>query len=115
MPQKILSKIRSYNLDKISLLTTLYINLLILKNKDAKIAIHRLPMIKEAGEVEEKIVAQELFAEVRTQVRILSSVEGVRQMIRIPFSILKNLTTRTKINDLSNTETRKETLKNEEI
>jgi len=115
MPQKILSKTRSYNLDKISLLTTLYINLLILKNKDAKIAIHRLPMIKEAGEVEEKIVAQELFAEVRTQARILSSVEGVRQMIRIPFSILRNLAARTKINDLSNTETRKETLKNEEI
>lgn len=57
-------------------------------------AIHRLAMIKEAGEVEEKIVAQELFNEVRTQVRILSSVEGVRQMVGFPMTIVKDLTER---------------------
>jgi MFS family permease len=57
-------------------------------------AIHRLAMVKEAGEVEEKIVAQELFNEVRTQVRILSSVEGVRQMIGFPMTIVKNITER---------------------
>jgi MFS family permease len=39
-------------------------------------ALHRLAMVKEQGEVEEKIVVQELFTEVRTQVRTLSSVEG---------------------------------------
>lgn len=54
-------------------------------------SIHRLAMVKEAGEVEEKIVARELFSEVRTQVRTLSSVEGVQQMISFPFSILKNI------------------------
>jgi len=48
-------------------------------------------MIKEAGEVEEKIVAQELVSEGRSQVRILSSVEGLRQMVSFPFSIVKNL------------------------
>jgi MFS family permease len=61
-------------------------------------ALHRLSMIREAGEVEEKIVVRELFMEARTQVRILSSVEGVRQMIGFPFSIVRNLTARNKVN-----------------
>jgi hypothetical protein len=51
-------------------------------------------MIKEAGEVEEKIVAQELVSEMRSQVRILSSVEGLRQMVSFPFSIVRNLTSK---------------------
>ena len=57
-------------------------------------ALHRLAMVKEVGEVEEKIVAQELFTEVRTQVRTLSSVEGVKQMISFPITIVKNITER---------------------
>jgi len=67
-------------------------------------ALHRLSMIKEAGEVEEKIVAQELFTEVRAQVRILSSIEGVRQMVSFPLSIIRNVTTRIKMNAQSSTE-----------
>ena len=55
-------------------------------------AIHRLAMVKEAGEVEEKIVAQELLSEVRTQVRILSSVEGLRQMVSFPIAIVRHIT-----------------------
>jgi MFS family permease len=62
-------------------------------------SLHRLAMIKEAGEVEEKVLAQELMAEVRSQVRILSSVEGLRQMVSFPFSIVKNLATRTRTNN----------------
>lgn len=54
-------------------------------------SLHRLAMIKEAGEVEERIVAQELVAEMRSQVRILSSVEGLRQMVSFPFTIIKTL------------------------
>ena len=61
-------------------------------------AIHRLAMIKEAGEVEEKIVAQELFNEVRTQVRILSSIEGVRQMVSFPLAMVRSITERIKPN-----------------
>lgn len=57
-------------------------------------ALHRLAMVKEVGEVEEKIVAQELFTEVSTQVRTLSSVEGVKQMISFPITIVKNITER---------------------
>ena len=57
-------------------------------------ALHRLAMVKEQGEVEEKIVAQELFTEVRTQVRTLSSVEGLRQMVSFPFAIISNFTSK---------------------
>jgi hypothetical protein len=53
-------------------------------------------MVKEAGEVEEKVVAQELVTEVRSQVRILSSVEGLRQMVSFPFSIIRSISVRTK-------------------
>jgi len=55
-------------------------------------SLHRLAMVKETGEVEEKIVINELFTEVRSQVRILSSIEGLRQMVTFPFSIVKDLT-----------------------
>ncbi len=61
-------------------------------------SLHRLAMIKEAGEVSEKIVAQELVAEVRTQVRILSSIEGLRQMVTFPLSIIRSLNPRTRTN-----------------
>jgi len=57
-------------------------------------SMHRLSMVREIGEVEEKIVAQELLSEVRTQVRTLSSVEGIKQMVEMPFTVVKNLTTR---------------------
>ncbi|HUW18003.1 MAG TPA: MFS transporter [Sedimentisphaerales bacterium] len=58
-------------------------------------SLHRLAMVRESGEVEEKIVVRELFAEVRSQVRILSSVEGLRQMVSFPFSVLRTLAGRT--------------------
>jgi len=54
-------------------------------------SIHRLSMIKEAGEVEEKVVVSELFTEVKSQVQTLSSVEGLRQMVSFPFSIVRGL------------------------
>jgi MFS family permease len=66
-------------------------------------SIHRLSLIKEAGEVEEKIVAQELVSEMRSQVRILSSVEGLRQMVSFPFSIIRDLTLRKGAKNHNNT------------
>jgi MFS family permease len=54
-------------------------------------SIHRLSMIKEIGEVEEKVVFNELVTEVRSQVKILSSVEGLRQMVSFPFTIVRSL------------------------
>ena len=61
-------------------------------------SLHRLSLVKESGEVEQKVVAQELMAEVRSQVRILSSVEGLRQMVSFPFSIVRNMSVRIKTN-----------------
>jgi len=49
-------------------------------------------MVKEAGEVEEKIVVNELFTEVRGQVRTLSSIEGLRQMVSFPITVFRDLT-----------------------
>jgi MFS family permease len=57
-------------------------------------SLHRLSMVKEAGEVSEKIVAQELVAEVRSQVRVLSSAEGLRQMVSFPLSMLRSINLR---------------------
>jgi len=53
-------------------------------------SIHRLSMVKEVGEVEERVVVNELIAEVGSQVRTLSSVEGVRQMVSFPLSMVMN-------------------------
>ena len=55
-------------------------------------SLHRLAMVKEQGEVEEKVVMNELFAEVSGQVRQLSSVDGLRQMVSFPFSIVRTIT-----------------------
>jgi len=54
-------------------------------------ALHRLAMIKETGEVEERIVMNELFSEARSQVRTLSSVEGLRQMVSFPLYVVRSL------------------------
>ena len=62
-------------------------------------SLHRLAMVKEIGEVEEKIVTRELFVEVRSQVRTLSSVEGLRQMISFPFVIVRNLAAKKERNE----------------
>ncbi len=67
-------------------------------------SIHRLSMVEEIGEVEEKVVAQELISEVKSQARILSSVEGLRQMVSFPFSVLRNLAERIVPNDKSKTD-----------
>jgi hypothetical protein len=54
-------------------------------------------MIKEAGEVEEKIVVNELFAEMTNQVRNASSVEGLRQMVSFPYTMVRDLALRIRI------------------
>jgi MFS family permease len=62
-------------------------------------SIHRLSMIKEVGEVEGKVVFGELLTEVRSQVRTLSSVEGLRQMVSFPFTVVRDLTVKVKANN----------------
>jgi MFS family permease len=52
-------------------------------------SIHRLAMVKEEGEVEEKIVARELISEVKRPLRNFSTAGGLRQMVQFPFSIVR--------------------------
>ncbi len=52
-------------------------------------ALHRLALIKEVGEVDEDIILQHLLGEMRSQVRTLSTVEGIRQMVSFPFVTLR--------------------------
>jgi len=77
-------------------------------------ALHRLTMIKEVGEVEEKVVINELFAEVSGQVRQLSSVDGLRQMISFPFSIVRDIAVKMRLNSKPVTTHRKDMVENEE-
>jgi MFS family permease len=60
--------------------------------------IHRLTRVKEIGEVDEEIVVRELITQVRRNMRNLSTVGGLRQMvnfpisvIQVPFSVLKHI------------------------
>jgi len=59
-------------------------------------SLHRLAMIQEVGEVEEKVVVNELLAEVKDQVRTLSSVEGLRQVIGFPIGVVRNFAVKMK-------------------
>ena len=63
-------------------------------------------MVKEQGEVEENIVIQEFFMEVRSHVRTLSSFDGIKQMVSFPFIIIKNLSERMIPNDKSQADTK---------
>jgi MFS family permease len=47
-------------------------------------SIHRLAYIKEAGEVEDRIVVHELIAQVSREMRNLSTAGGLRYMLRFP-------------------------------
>ena len=49
-------------------------------------ALHKLSLVKETGEVEEKIVIDAIVAETRRNVRTLSTVDGLRQTFHIPVS-----------------------------
>jgi len=52
-------------------------------------SVHRLAMIKEVGEVKEKIVIRELISEVGRATRNLSTAGGLRHMINFPFLIVR--------------------------
>lgn len=52
------------------------------------IALHRLALVKEMGEVSEKVVMKEFFTEVMVRMRNLSTLSGMTQLFHIPFSLL---------------------------
>ena len=52
-------------------------------------AIHRLAMVKETGEIEEKIFVRELISEIRLSLRSFSTVGGLRHMLYLPIWLIK--------------------------
>lgn len=50
-------------------------------------ALHKLSLIQETGEVEEKTVIDAIVAETRRNVRTLSTVDGLRQTFHLPVSV----------------------------
>jgi MFS family permease len=53
-------------------------------------SIHLLALVKEEGEVEEKIVLYELLSEIRRPIRNFSTADGLQQMVQFPFSIVRS-------------------------
>jgi fucose permease len=47
-------------------------------------SIHRLAYVREAGDVEERLVVREMIAQVSREMRNLSTVGGLRYMLRFP-------------------------------
>jgi len=52
-------------------------------------SIHRLALVKEVGEIKEKIVISELMSEVRKGVRNFSTAGDLRSLIQFPLTIAK--------------------------
>ena len=52
-------------------------------------ALHRIALVKEPGEVEERIVLDALLAETRRNVRTVSTVDGLRQTFQVPLKVRK--------------------------
>ena len=53
-------------------------------------SIHRLGMVKEVGEVKERIVLRELMAEVGRSARNLSTIGGLRHLTQFPFFVVRS-------------------------
>lgn len=52
-------------------------------------SIHRLSLIREEGEVEEKIVMQEVLSETRRTIRNLSTIAGLRAVSELPIAVIQ--------------------------
>ncbi len=57
-------------------------------------ALHRLIAVNEEGEVEERIVLTEFYAEFRKVVRHISTVAGLRHLTYFPYARLREITNR---------------------
>ena len=53
-------------------------------------SLHRLAMVKETGEVEEKVLVHELIVEMRKGMRSFSTANGLRQLTKFPFSVVRS-------------------------
>jgi len=52
-------------------------------------SVHRLAMVKEVGEIEERVVFHELVSEIATTTRNLSTAGGLRRMAQFPFLVAR--------------------------
>ena len=52
-------------------------------------AIHRIALVKEEGEVDERVVLDALVAETRRNVRTVSTIDGLRQTFEAPVKVAK--------------------------
>jgi MFS family permease len=52
-------------------------------------AIHRIALVKEPGEVEERVVLEALLAETRRNVRTVSTIDGLRHTFQVPIKATK--------------------------
>lgn len=73
-------------------------------------SLHRLSLVKEEGEVEEREVLDHLKDEVALPLRTIVSIEGMRRMTMLPITVIAGLTkkvTKRKNKDKSNNELQK--------
>jgi len=54
-------------------------------------SIHRLSLVKEEGEVKERVLINELMWEVKRSMNNLSTIGGLRRMVRFPFTLVTAL------------------------
>ncbi len=59
-------------------------------------SMHRLAMVKEEGEVDEKIVFNELVSETRKEIQNFTTIGGMRQMINFPYTAFRYVTIKSK-------------------
>jgi len=57
-------------------------------------SIHRLTSIREEGEVEESVVIQEFFMEIRRELGITSTVGGLRGIVFYPLHVFKKISSK---------------------
>jgi MFS family permease len=53
-------------------------------------SLHRLALVKEEGEAKEQVIMDELVAEVRRDMRNFSPAGGLRDLVKFPFSTVRN-------------------------
>ena len=59
-------------------------------------ALHRLSGVEEAGDIEQKQMLQQIFAQTRSSINNLSTVPGLRALTEIPESIIRDAKIRTR-------------------
>lgn len=59
-------------------------------------ALHRLSLVKETGEVDERIVLEAIAAETRQNVKNISTVDGLKQTFQVPIETTRKIVRRRK-------------------